>query len=393
MNILLLTQFFSTTRGGGEHIFSLIAKNLAEKGHNVFVITNKIIDEDYKVHKNVQLIFVAPTLQYKGGLPPGFVDNARYAINAIRAGLKVIKKEKIDVVHSNNFAPSLAGSILSSLTSAPHIIAIHDVFSLCGRNYWKQWGIQSNVSRINVALAPFFEKLMVKIRHDCIHTVSEATRDDLIQFGARDPIHIIYNAIENRSQEKQIEIDPLRFVHVGRLVFYKNLEVIIKAISIAKKKEPRIKLSIVGDGPYRKTLEKLVKSLGLESNVEFIGYVTSNEKMEMIASSNALVFPSLCEGFGLVILEAFSQSRPVLVSNVRPMSSIVSHGTTGYVLDSHDDAIWAEYLLRMSSNLQESSIMGKNGNKTLDSLYSEQLMSQKIIEMYSNAIKARQDTE
>jgi len=101
----------------------------------------------------------------------------------------------------------------------------------------------------------------------------------------------------------------------------------------------------------------------------------------------------LCEGFGLVILEAFSQSRPVLVSNVRPMSSIVSHGTTGYVLDSHDDAIWAEYLLRMSSNLQESSIMGKNGNKTLDSLYSEQLMSQKIIEMYSNAIKARQDTE
>ena len=98
MNVLLLTQFFSTTRGGGEHIFSLIAKNLAEKGHRVFVITNKIIDEDYSVHKNIQLIFVAPTLQHKGGLPPGFLDNARYTINAIIAGLKIIKKEKIYVV-------------------------------------------------------------------------------------------------------------------------------------------------------------------------------------------------------------------------------------------------------------------------------------------------------
>jgi len=101
-------------------------------------------------------------------------------------------------------------------------------------------------------------------------------------------------------------------------------------------------LVVIGGGPHRKPLEDLTKNLGLESNVEFVGYVNAEEKMKIIASSTAMVFPSLCEGFGLVILEAFSQHKPVLVSNIKPMSDIVSHGRTGYVLDPHDENIWAQ---------------------------------------------------
>ena len=179
MNILLLSQFFSTTRGGGEYLFSIIAKNLAEKNHNVWVITNKIINEEYQTHEKIKIIFVPPTLEYKGGIPPGFSDNIRYAINAIKTGRSLIKKENINLIHSNNFAPAAAGSILSFFTSKPHITTIHDVFSLCGKNYWKKWGKQSDVSKINVYLAPFFEKLVMKLRLSCIHTVSDASKDDL----------------------------------------------------------------------------------------------------------------------------------------------------------------------------------------------------------------------
>ena len=336
MNILLMSQFFSTTKGGGEYVFKTIAKKLAENDHKVWVITNKILGEEYKIHKNITLVFVKPTLQYKGGLPPGFSDNIRYSINAVTAGLQIIKKEKIDIIHSNNFSPALAGSVLSFMTSKPHITTIHDVFSLCGRNYWKQWGAQSNVSKINVLLAPFFEKLLIKLKHDCIHTVSEATKEDLIKFGAKKPIHVIHNSIDSDLANPHEEINHLQFVYVGRLVFYKNLEVVIKAVRIAKKTEPKIKLIIIGNGQHKNSLEVLTKRLGLESNIEFKGYIDADEKSKIIATSNALVFPSLCEGFGLVILEAFSQNRPVLVSDVRPMSDIVSHGKNGYVLNPYD---------------------------------------------------------
>ncbi|MDE1766188.1 MAG: glycosyltransferase family 4 protein [Thaumarchaeota archaeon] len=386
MNVLLLSQFFSTTRGGGEYIFSLIARGLAEDNNKVFVITNKIASEDYQEHRNIKIIFVPPVLQYRGGLPPGFSDNIRYSINAVRRGLKIIKNEKIDIIHSNNFAPALSGSILSSLTSKPHVTTVHDIFSLCGKNYWKKWGQQSDVSRINVALAPFFEKMMIKLRYDCIHTVSEATKEDLLKFGAKKPIHVIHNSIEPGTAHNT-KPDPLQFVYIGRLVFYKNLEVAIKAVDIARKTEPGIRFVIIGSGPHRRTLEDTVRELGLEQNIEFRGYVSAEEKSRTIAESGALVFPSLCEGFGLVILEAFYQSRPVLVSNIRPMSDIVSHQESGFVIDPRDENQWAEHFLQIIKNPQQASKMGENGNKTLVTTYSQDLMYQKIINMYEQVVK------
>jgi len=389
MNILLLTQFFSSTKGGGEYVFSLLAKKLAENGHNIWVITNKIIGEEYTVHKNIHLVFVKPDLEYKGGIPPNFRDNFRYVIDAITCGRRVIKQEQIDIIHSNNFSPVLAGSILSCLSKVSHVTTIHDIFSLCGKNYWKKWGKQNNISKMNVFLAPLFEKLMIRLKYDCIHTVSETSKYDLVKFGAKKPIYIIHNSIEHYKKTESIDPIPNQFVYVGRLVFYKNLEIIIRAIDIARKSDPNIKLIIIGGGPHRDILEKLVDDLELSSNVEFKGYVDTLEKVQIISSCSALVFPSLCEGFGLVILEAFDQSRPVLVSDIKPMSDIVSHGTNGFVLDPHDENKWSDCFIKIIKNPHIVSEMGMNGNHVLHTTYNQESMYEKIIEMYEDCMKLK----
>ena len=387
MNILLLTQFFSITRGGGEHVFSLIAKKLAENNHKVWVITNRIKGEQYNYEKNIQLVFVPPTLEHKGGLPPGFSDNVRYSINAIIKGLKIIKKEKIDIIHSNNFAPALSGSILSFLTSRSHITTIHDVFSLGGKDYWKKWAEQSDVSKINSHLAPIFEKLMMDLKYNCIHTGSETTKSDLIKFGVKKPVVVIPYTIDY-SDVKERRFNQFQFISVGRLVFYKNLELIIKAIDIVRREEPKISLLIVGDGPHRKSLEKLTRKLEL-SNVKFMGFVNKEKKDRLIRESNALLFPSLLEGFGLVILEAFEQKVPVIVSNLKPMADIVTHNKTGYVLGPKNETEWAEYLLKLVNKKGESQRMGENGNNILKTDYNPDLMIQKIVEMYQNVCKIK----
>ena len=381
MNVLLLSQFFSTTKGGGEYVFNMIANMLSKNGHNVWIITNKIEDESYD--KNLNIIFVKPTIQYKGGLPPTFSDNIRYVVNTIIASSKLLKNNNIDVIHSNNFSPAIAGSILSSLFSIPHVMTVHDIFSMCGKNYWKKWGDQTNVSKLNVILAPFFEKLMIKLKHECVHTVSNASKDDLIKFGEKKPIYTIHNTIDEIQVVHNVITNPLQFVYIGRLVFYKNLEVIIKAIGILKKIYPAIKFIIVGDGPHRKSLEELVDKLGLKYNVDFLGYVSHNKKMEIIAESNALLFPSLCEGFGLVILEAFSQGKPVLVSNLRPMSDIVTNGKNGFVLDPHDETMWVEYIVKLIEDVDKSLEMGKAGSNLLVQSFNQELMYDKILEMYN----------
>lgn len=383
MNILFLTQFFSNTRGGGEYLFSIMAKELSKNNHNVWIITNKIIEEDYP-HEN-KIIFVKPDLEYKGGLPPKFFDNIRYSINSIIEGRKLIKKEKIDIIHSNNFSPALAGAVLSFLTKTPHVTSVWDIFTLCGKNYWSKWVEQSNVSKIHEIVGPKFEKFILKIKNDAIHTISEATKEDLMKFGSKKPIHVILPSIEH-NEKIDSDSNPLHFVCIGRLVFYKNIEVLIRAFSHIKKNEPEAKLILIGGGPHKTILQKMVNQLNLEKNIEFRGFVTDREKIEIISKSNCLLFPSLCEGFGLVILEAFSQAKPVLVSKIRPMSDIIQHGETGYVLDPQDEMDWAEKILELIKNPIFSTKMGRNGFQILSEKYDQRKMYDKILEMYHTVI-------
>ena len=385
MNILLLSQFFSSTRGGGEYLFHIIAENLANNNHQVWIITNKIEDEKYISHKNIKIIFVPPILKYQGGLPPSIKDNIKYFWNATKTGLKIIKQNNIDIVHSNNFTPAFVGGILSLLTSKKHITSVWDIFTLCGCNYWKKWAEQIGVSKINQYIGPIFERASIKIKCDAFHTISNASRDDLIKFGARKKIYVIPPTIKKIQIISSTQKNK-QFIYLGRLVFYKNIEVLIKAIKIVKKEDGEIKLVIVGGGPQLRKIQNMVKELDLQDNIVTKGYVNTKEKFNLISESNALVFPSLCEGFGLVILEAFSQNKPVLVSNIRPMSDIIEHKKTGYVLESNDENSWAEHIIKLLRNHQESQKMGKNGNEVLKTKYNQDVMYEKLIKMYNDVL-------
>jgi len=186
------------------------------------------------------------------------------------------------------------------------------------------------------------------------------------------------------SGRKKLRQNPLQFIYIGRLVFYKNVEVLIRAVNIARKTEPQIKLIIAGGGPYESVIKDLINELNLELNIKLTGFVSAKEKFELLSQSNSLVFPSLCEGFGLVILEAFSQNKPVLVSNVRPMSDIISHNETGYVLDPHDENEWAKKILELIKNPDISLKMGSVGRESLEREFSIEKMYDKIIKMYEN---------
>lgn len=268
------------------------------------------------------------------------------------------------------------------------MITIHDIFSLCGKNYWKEWGQQSNVSKINVLLAPIFEKMILRLKHDSIHTVSQATENDLIKFGAKGSIHVIPNSIEIFDILPVEEISH-QFAYIGRLVFYKNLEIVIKAIKILEEKYPKIKLVIAGGGPHKQNLEFMVNNLNLHNNIEFRGYVTQEEKLKLLSESKALVFPSLCEGFGLVILEAFAQRKPVLVSDIPPLSDIVSNENTGLVIESHDEHKWAQKLSEIIEFPDRTKKMGYAGREILEKKYNIENMKKMVLEMYGDIIKMK----
>ncbi|MEI7775789.1 MAG: glycosyltransferase family 4 protein [Verrucomicrobiota bacterium] len=118
----------------------------------------------------------------------------------------------------------------------------------------------------------------------------------------RFPLHLDEEKPEN----------PFRFVSVGRLVPYKGMDLILKAMTKLTNKH-RCELLIIGDGPERQSLEALSQSLGIAEKVTFRGWIQHQEIAVELSRSHAFVFPSLREFGGGVVLEAMAMGLPSIV--------------------------------------------------------------------------------
>lgn len=383
MRVLLLSQYFSDSKGGGEHVMQMLARMIGESGGAAWVVCGRVRGERYPDLPGVSLEFAGPEMGYEAGLPTGVAQNAAYAAGAARRGLALARKEGVQVIHSNNFAPAAAGALISRISGIPHVTSVHDVFSLCGERYWEKWRRQSGVSRLGAALAPRFESAMLRWGHDAIHVPSEATARDVRAAGSKSPVHVVPNTIDPGPGRRAAARGggPASFVYVGRLVFYKGVDTIVRATAIARRSDPRITLRVIGDGPE---MCRLRREAG--EGVEFAGYLDNEQKYAAIKGSAALLFPSSCEGFGLAVLDAFSCSVPVLVSDVEPLPTVAGRG--GIAVPHGDPDAWARAMLETAADPAGAARMGAEGARRLASEYSTERASRAALRMYSEVAGA-----
>jgi len=383
MNILLLSNFFSVGLEGTAIVFIHIAELLAKNGHKVWVVTNKFEGVEYPKHNNLKIVFISTPQKYQKNRRTTMKNTIQYIFSTIKTGLAITKNEKIDIIHSNGSIAGFAGSTISLFTKKNHILTIHNVYP---QDFWKEWEKQPENSKFKAFLGKTQEKIVIKSRNSVIHTVSELVKENLEKLGVKKPIVVIPNAIKI-SESYNVPTNSSQFVLISRLVFYKNVQIILKALKIVKKKFPNVSFTIIGDGPYRKTLEELVDNLELRENVSFKGTVIDEvEKNKLIASSLALLLPSYYESFGLVILEAFSQKKPAIVSDLKPLSEIVEHNKTGLVVPPHNEKEWAKTIEYALSYPEEIAKMGEHGRKVLEEQYNLDIFWNRISKMYDDVI-------
>jgi glycosyltransferase involved in cell wall biosynthesis len=187
----------------------------------------------------------------------------------------------------------------------------------------------------------------------------------LIRFGTRTRIITIANGIplQTRSEQDSFYKGEIQsaFLFIGRLVKYKNLNVLIDALPQVVKAVPSARLVIAGDGPMRSEWEGKVCSLGLKEKIKFLGYVSESAKQRLLSNCSALVLPSIIEGFGLVILEAFASGRPVLVSNIESCREIVEDGVDGFLLHPQRKDEWSRKMIQLLTDTSLSAALGSRG--------------------------------
>ncbi len=164
-----------------------------------------------------------------------------------------------------------------------------------------------------------------------------------------------FRAAQKKSESKK---STKQIVFLGRLVKRKGAEQLIRAFAATLSEFPDLHLKIAGSGPSRKKLEKLSRDLGLEEEVEFLGYIDEADKPALLAGADIACFPSLYgESFGIVLIEAMAAGAKTVVGGDNPGYRSVLSGQPVLLVDPRNTPLFAERLKQLLSNkkLQETA--------------------------------------
>jgi phosphatidylinositol alpha-1,6-mannosyltransferase len=157
-------------------------------------------------------------------------------------------------------------------------------------------------------------------------------------------------------------------VCVSRLMTRKGQDQLIQALPQVLKVVPTASLIIVGDGPYRKHLEKLTSDLGLRDNVHFTGKVDQALLANWYAAGDVFAMPCRTrvggwdvEGLGIVFLEASATGLPVIVGNSGGAVDAVLDGETGFLVNGNDLSEIRDRLIELLTNQDLAKRMGSAG--------------------------------
>lgn len=164
--------------------------------------------------------------------------------------------------------------------------------------------------------------------------------------------------------------DKKVIVSVGRLVHRKGQDHLIEAMPEILKSIPSAHLLLVGEGPYRKHLQKLVIEHKLERSITFIGRIQYNDLPTYICAGDIFAMPSRSrlmglevEGLGIVYLEASACGLPVLAGNSGGAPDAVVQNTTGLIVDGTDNKQIATAAIELLNNVESSQKMGMAGRQ------------------------------
>ncbi len=181
--------------------------------------------------------------------------------------------------------------------------------------------------------------------------------------------------------------EPL-VLFVGRLVYYKGLEVLLEALRVT----PRARLAIVGVGPLATSLGEQAVRLGLADRVKFLGAVPDGRLRSLYKSARFLVLPSTApsEAFGMVQLEAMAAGRPVISTDLKSGVPYVNqHGLTGLIVPPGDPQALAAAMKTLLEDEPRALALGLAAQRRVLAEFHVDKVVDAHVELYASLLAAR----
>jgi glycosyltransferase involved in cell wall biosynthesis len=293
---------------------------------------------------------------------------------------RIIRRYNIDIIHSHWIVPQgLVGFICRKIRHKAHVVSSHvtDAQIFC------RWGMLKPGMR------------MILSGTDLLTTNSSFTKgvlENLLPLPC--PCVVIpMGVVPPEGMGDRIPAtDAPRILFVGRLIRWKGVDTLIRAMAQVIREKPGAILSIVGDGEERANLEHLVHDLGISDHVRFLGRVNNEQLSSLYANASVFVLPSrsyqglVMEGLGVVLLEAMAHGVPVIGSDIGGIPDIIKDGSNGFLFPSEDEKKLATKIVTVLSDKVIADRFQQAGCETVRTRFSWEEISRQFSGVYEQAL-------
>lgn len=232
--------------------------------------------------------------------------------------------------------------------------------------------------------------LDLKIRRAAfVAAVTEFGRSQLFRWS--DPsdwpkIRIVHCGVETMFLDCEPDLPPdePRFICVGRLAEQKGQLVLVEAAGRLAAEGLDFGITLVGDGPMRRSIEDAIRRLGLEDRVRIAGWMDAGGVREAILQARVLVLPSFAEGLPVVIMEALALGRPVISTYIAGIPELVEPGACGWLVPAGSvDALAGAMREALSSPVEELARMGREGARRVAERHDARIEARKLSGLFA----------
>ncbi|MDD4899720.1 MAG: glycosyltransferase [Candidatus Omnitrophica bacterium] len=286
----------------------------------------------------------------------------------------IIKKNRIDIVHTHMWGGNLWGRIAAKLSRVPVVIATEQNVDTWKRPY----------HFVSDKLLGKYTDTLVAVSENVKDFYAEKTRLN------RKKIKVIYNSVNLKKYEfsdsKRLDFIGNREITlgiIGRLVPQKGHRDFILAVKELLK-DCRVKGIVVGSGPLENELKEFSQNLGLNGNIVFIGL--RQDIPELLKSIDILILPSLREGLPLTVLEAMACGVPVVATKVGGTPEVVINNHTGILIEPKDYMAIKDAVLRFMKDKDFSQQIVHNARKMVEEKFSAYAMARQHSSLYEELL-------
>jgi glycosyltransferase involved in cell wall biosynthesis len=277
------------------------------------------------------------------GAAPGFygADGRRTVREATAFAARLIPTllhQRFDVIDcsATPYVPLYAVWLASLLTRTPLVVTWHEFWGPYWSGYLPDRPLLAGIARRIEAGCRTFGTRRIAVSPFTAGRMMEAG-------GGGTPVEVIGNGISLSDIDAAAPGAESDIVFVGRLIADKKVDHLLEAVALLVGDRPRLRCTIVGDGPERTALESLAGSLGITGNVHFTGPIAGDAVFSTLKAGALLALPSIREGFGITVVEAQACGAVPIVAR-SPLSAapdLVRDGVDGVVHDPTPSALAA----------------------------------------------------